>query len=102
MASKPEPSEPDSIPVLTDVIKTGINRTAVKPVDRDPQEPALFPASEDTFTKIDRNELEQLIYKTLHQNLPQLCQQLADSIIAGLNPDTKAEPPKAGKSRPRR
>ena len=100
MASKPYSAEPDNVPVLTDIIKTGKGRTASKPPAKTVQQPNLFPEPASTAGgKIDRNQLEKLIYKTLHQNLSVLCQQLADSILTELNPDSKAEPSKTGKNK---
>lgn len=91
--------EQDNIPTLTDVIKSSSSR-AEKPADaykNNRRNPEPDSGSTGEITNIDRQQLEKLIYKKLHQNLPELCRQLADSIITELNPDLKTDTNKTGK-----
>jgi hypothetical protein len=91
--------EQDNIPTLTDVVKSSSSR-AEKTADaykNNPRNPESGSGPTGEITSIDRQQLEKLIYKKLHQNLPELCRQLADSIIAEFSPDLKTDTNKTGK-----
>ncbi|MBN1378603.1 MAG: hypothetical protein JXA04_05155 [Gammaproteobacteria bacterium] len=98
-------TEQSNIPVLTEVVKSSANRIDKNTADADKKDP---PKPEPTLKSsieaggVDRPRLEKLIYKTLHQNLSQLCQHLADDIIAELNSESRADTEKSSKSRSRR
>lgn len=92
-------SETDNIPTLTDVVSSGSSRVknSSSAVISSPPKSVSNSAQATAVMPIDRKQLEKLIYKKLHQNLPDLCQQIADKIIAEFNPDPDSDADKSGK-----
>ena len=98
-------TEQSNIPVLTEVIKSSTGSIEKNTVETDKKvspEPEPDSGVSSETGVIDRAQLEKLIYKTLHQNLSQLCQQLADDIIARLDNESKVDTEKSSKTRSRR
>jgi hypothetical protein len=94
-------SETDNIPTLTDIVSSGSSPVKKSPsaVISSPPKSVSNPAQATAVMQIDRKQLEKLIYKKLHQNLPDLCQQIADKIIAEFSPGPESDAGESGKPR---
>jgi hypothetical protein len=93
IVSKSLAPEQENIPILTDVVTDQASRGKKKSVHTDKKTQKKSARTSNTSGKIgniDRKQLEKLIYKKLHQSLPQVCQQLADEIIAELDSKTES------------
>lgn len=97
---KAHSTQPDNIPTLTEVVKTANGGEKEDVAQKKPVMPQSAKHVIETSSggvDINRNELEKLIYKKLHQQLPQICRSLAEDIIGSLSSGTDAGSGKNGK-----